>query len=41
LQEYDGNGLLSMKKRAAEVSGLLEVTSTTNEGTLVLLRVPL
>jgi len=41
LQEYDGNGLLSMKKRAAEVSGRLDVTSTTSEGTLVLLRVPL
>src|SRR6476646_11799056 len=27
LQEYDGNGLLSMKKRAAEVSGRLDVTS--------------
>jgi signal transduction histidine kinase len=39
-QEYDGNGLLSMKKRAADFGGLLDIKSSAGEGTRVSLRVP-
>jgi streptogramin lyase/signal transduction histidine kinase len=36
--EFDGNGLLSMKKRAADLGGLLELDSSLGEGARVILR---
>ena len=36
-----GNGLLSMKKRAAQIGGALQVTSGRGQGTTILLTVPL
>lgn len=39
--EYEGNGVLSMKRRAEEAGGRLEVTSAAGEGTRVLMHLPL
>jgi len=39
--EYDGNGLLSMKKRAADLKARLEIDSAVGQGTRTCLRVPL
>ena len=39
--EYDGNGLLSMKKRAADLKARLEINSAVGQGTRTCLRVPL
>jgi signal transduction histidine kinase len=39
-QEYDGNGLLSMKKRAADAGGSLQINSFDGAGTKIVLRVP-
>ena len=39
--ERDGNGLLSMKKRAEEFGGALQVESVKDHGTTIRLRVPL
>lgn len=36
-REFDGNGLLSMKKRAAELKGSLKINSAENEGTTIVL----
>ena len=38
---YDGNGLASMKLRAARLGGELEIRSAAGQGTTVLLRAPL
>lgn len=40
-QEYDGNGLLSMKKRAADSRGQLDINSPAGKGTTVVLRFPM
>jgi signal transduction histidine kinase len=39
--DYDGNGLLSMKKRAADLKAKLEMDSAVGQGTRIYLRVPL
>ncbi len=40
-QDSDGNGLLNMKKRAADLDGKLEIISNRGEGATVILRVAL
>ena len=40
-QDSDGNGLLSMKKRAAVFGGKLQIISARGEGTTIFLRVEL
>ncbi|MDQ3749341.1 MAG: ATP-binding protein, partial [Acidobacteriota bacterium] len=40
-QEYDGNGLLSIKKRAADAGGSLEINSLDGAGTKIVLRAPI
>lgn len=40
-READGNGLASMRKRAAGFGGTLEITSACGEGTTIVLRVEL
>jgi signal transduction histidine kinase len=37
-RKYDGNGLLSMKRRAADLGGRLEISSAPGEGARVELR---
>lgn len=39
--EKDGNGILNIKKRAAEMNGELEIVSERDKGTTVKLRLPL
>jgi signal transduction histidine kinase len=39
--EYDGNGLISMKTRAAESGGSLEISSPAGGGTMLTLRFPM
>jgi signal transduction histidine kinase/ligand-binding sensor domain-containing protein len=39
--DYGGNGILSMKKRAAEMNGKVEIISGTGAGTTVILSLPL
>ncbi|MFN2392863.1 MAG: two-component regulator propeller domain-containing protein [Pyrinomonadaceae bacterium] len=40
-QEYDGNGLLSIKKRAADAGGSLQINSSDGAGTKIVLRAPI
>lgn len=40
-REYDGNGLLNIKKRAEDCGGQLEIDSTANAGTKIVLRLKL
>ena len=40
-REYDGNGLLSIKKRASDCGGQLEINSATGAGTKIVLRLKL
>jgi signal transduction histidine kinase len=37
----DGNGVASMRRRATNLGGQLEITSTTSRGTTILLRAPI
>jgi signal transduction histidine kinase len=39
--DYGGNGILSMKKRASEMDGKVEILSETGKGTTVNLSLPL
>ena len=36
-EEFDGNGLLSMKKRAAELKGSFRIDSARDKGTTIVL----
>jgi signal transduction histidine kinase/ligand-binding sensor domain-containing protein len=40
-REGDGNGLVSMRQRAARIGGTLDISSNNGKGTVVLLRAPL
>ena len=40
-QEYDGNGLLNIKKRAEDCGGRLEIDSAEGAGTKIVLRLKL
>jgi signal transduction histidine kinase len=40
-QESDGHGLVSMRQRAKEMGGTLEITSQSGEGTTVTLKMPI
>jgi signal transduction histidine kinase len=41
VREYDGNGLLSIRKRADDCGGRLEIDSTKSSGTKIVLRLTL
>ena len=40
-REYDGNGLLSIKKRASDCGGQIEINSNEGAGTKIVLRLKL
>jgi len=40
-RESEGNGLVNMRQRAAKVGGGLDIVSSRDRGTTVLLKVPL